>query len=490
MISPVHSKKHQGLGLAVAGLTLLSVITLGIASSQFGNQRESNILSSAALTGTASAYMPMINGKQPQTLSAMVLANHSAFTEHAPDGDHFRAVGEVVNTSSVAISVSLGMVISDAQGVAMDKGVTILPDIALLPGEKRCFAGDIPVAPPGWVGYRILTQTVSAYDAALVPANLTVFNVTHSTASDGAYNLVGQIRNDTAAYASRFVVDATLYNSQGIVIGCMRGVSNASTLAPGESTYFRAHFSGRDYADAFQYSVSPHFLPADQSPVAAPPVIVFFHAAADPADTGAGVTQIFVNGTYTGTTFYQAKYGSHIQFSWATSGAQTVVFDGLGTQPLSGSTASPSPVTITYTTTFHLQAVNPDGVKDAYIQIGLAPVPAPPAPYNVSYSDQTTSSVKINWNYDAAHVQDIIGFRIYKAPHGSSSFVKVIAETPMVPYGPVLNNAARIWTDTSGIVCAQQYYLVAVYRDTNYVPQQTAVGVPSILTSPCPQVLQ
>ena len=229
--------------------------------------------------------------------------------------------------------------------------------------------------------------------------------------------------------------------------------------------------------------------PPTSTPIPTPfplPIINSFFAVADPADGNARVTQVISAGAGTGTTVFSVKYGSKIQLYWTTSGAQTVNLVGLGSQPLSGNTVSPSTLVVNSASQYVLQATNPGGTVNAFVQITLAPIPAPPAPYNITKNNETTSSVQIGWSYDTAYVFDIIGFRIYKAPQGQQSFVKVIAEAPIVPNGPVVTNTATYWVDTSLPVCGQQYYIVGVYRDTAGNPQETAVGVPSILTDACP----
>jgi hypothetical protein len=136
---------------------------------------------------------------------------------------------------------------------------------------------------------------------------------------------------------------------------------------------------------------------------------------------------------------------------------------------------------------YHLQASNPSPLSpaDAYVRIELKPKTAPPAPYSVANSGETSSTVTINWSYDPNHQSDIIGFRIYRALQGSTDFVRVIAEYSLTTGASTLTNASRSWTDSEAPVCGKQYYVVAVYQDTNGISQETAVGVPTILTSPC-----
>jgi hypothetical protein len=216
------------------------------------------------------------------------------------------------------------------------------------------------------------------------------------------------------------------------------------------------------------------------------PIIQSFTASKDAGDTTGEVTQVYSTSLTTGTTLFQVTYGTHIILNWTTTNAQTVVLEGFGSQPSSGS--SVSAIEVTAPVQYHLQASNPSPLSpaNAYVRIELKPKAAPPAPFGVSSSAETTSSVTINWNYDGNYQGEIVGFRIYRAPQGSSDFVKVIAEYALTPGGDTLSNASRTWTDTASPVCGQQYYVVGVYQDTFGNAQETAVGVPTILTSPCP----
>ena len=226
---------------------------------------------------------------------------------------------------------------------------------------------------------------------------------------------------------------------------------------------------------------------ATPSPTTYPaPIIQSFTASKYSGDTSGSLTQVYSTSLSSGTTLFQVAYGTYIVLNWTTTNAQTVVLEGFGSQPTSGS--STSAIQITTAMQYHLQASNPSPLSpaDAYVRIELKPKSAPPAPYGVASSNETTSSVTINWSYDANHQSDIIGFRIYRAAQGSTDFVKVIAEYSLTTGASTLTNASRSWTDSEAPVCGKQYYVVAVYQDTNGVSQETAVGVPTILTSPCP----
>lgn len=188
----------------------------------------------------------------------------------------------------------------------------------------------------------------------------------------------------------------------------------------------------------------------------------------------------------TGPDAYQVLYNSVVRLSWQVEGASLNVQlyrDGspLGGQPATGSSA---PVNVTRATRFQLEASNPGGTANAFVTIDLLPRPAPPPPFNVNLVNETPAAVTIQWDYDFANVGNISGFRIYRAPIGSTSFQLVAAEYP-VGSAPVLNAFTRSWTDAAAPVCGQTYYVVAAWVDTYGAPQETAAGSPSVATQPC-----
>jgi hypothetical protein len=131
-----------------------------------------------------------------------------------------------------------------------------------------------------------------------------------------------------------------------------------------------------------------------------------------------------------------------------------------------------------------LEASNPGGTVNAFVTIDLLPRQPPPPPFNINVTNESLSSVTITWDYSAAHVGDIVGFRVYRAPIGSTNFQVVAAENPLGSV-PALNAFSRSWTDTAAPVCDYTYYVVAVWPDTVGVLQETPPGSPSIITQPC-----
>jgi len=183
---------------------------------------------------------------------------------------------------------------------------------------------------------------------------------------------------------------------------------------------------------------------------------------------------------------YQIAHNTVIRLVWQVDGASLTVQlyrDGvpLGAQPATGS--SPL-VNIVRPTRFQLEASNPGGTVNAFVTIDLLPRQPPPPPFNINVTNESLSSVTITWDYSAAHVGDIVGFRVYRAPIGSTNFQVVAAENPLGSV-PALNAFSRSWTDTAAPVCDYTYYVVAVWPDTVGVLQETPPGSPSIITQPC-----
>ncbi|MCS7060120.1 MAG: FHA domain-containing protein [Anaerolineae bacterium] len=207
-----------------------------------------------------------------------------------------------------------------------------------------------------------------------------------------------------------------------------------------------------------------------------PPRILFLRVE----DSNGNVLLPSASGTY------QVTYNTVVRLSWQVEGASLNVQlyrDGtsLGGQPATGSSA---PLQITRATRFQLEASNPGGTTNAFVTIDLLPRPIPMPPFNVNLSNETQSSVTLNWDYNPADVGNITGFRVYRAPIGSTNFQLVAAEYP-VGSAPALNAFSRSWTDTAAPVCGYTYYVVAAWVDTFGVPQETSAGSPSVATQPC-----
>jgi hypothetical protein len=118
------------------------------------------------------------------------------------------------------------------------------------------------------------------------------------------------------------------------------------------------------------------------------------------------------------------------------------------------------------------------------IRIELNPPVEYDPPTNVAYSGGASDEdpVVITWEYNPDQADDIEGFRIYKAPAGSVSYVRIVDESE-------LDNTARGHTDEAAPLCGQSYYIVAVYLDLTRPGAdktvETDAGDASFFTPPC-----
>jgi len=110
-------------------------------------------------------------------------------------------------------------------------------------------------------------------------------------------------------------------------------------------------------------------------------------------------------------------------------------------------------------------------------------------PTNVQWSrggdgiDNENDPVIVTWEYNPQQTNDILGFRIYKAAAGSSSFVRLVDES-------TLTNTSRSHTDEQKPLCDQAYFIVAVFQDLTKPGAdktvETDAGADSFITPPCP----
>lgn len=109
-------------------------------------------------------------------------------------------------------------------------------------------------------------------------------------------------------------------------------------------------------------------------------------------------------------------------------------------------------------------------------------------PTNVQWSrgndgtDNENDPVIVTWEYNPQQANDILGFRLYKAQAGSSSFARLVDENQ-------LKRDVRTWTDEQKPLCNQAYFLVAVYEDLTKPGSdktvETDAGADSFITPPC-----
>ncbi len=218
------------------------------------------------------------------------------------------------------------------------------------------------------------------------------------------------------------------------------------------------------------------------TPTPAPdPEIEYFVAqgADDPNDV-----TLLGSGTVSDSLRYEVVAGARVQLSWSVQNVPqvTILENGvsLGEQP---AVWDLPPRVVMAATQYQLTAVNDNGVEaDAYIQITIRYPEPPPAPYNVGGPALPADPLVVTWDYDPTHINDIVGFRVYRASSPYESFIRVADEAS-------LDNMTRQWEEPDP-QCGMAYYVVAVYEvyDNNgqKTPLESDPSPDRYYSWPCP----
>ncbi len=288
-----------------------------------------------------------------------------------------------------------------------------------------------------------------------------------------AVRLSWQITGDTT--------DVTL---SGPDIGNLRGLPREGAIEVGVSstTLFVLSAANGDFVTSQQVNVRaleptptlpPPPTPAPTPTPFPPPRIVYFIAQD-------------INGNallQNGPTSYQVPWNTNVRLLWEVEGASTQVqlFRAgapLGVQPPSGVR---QPENISGAVQFLLQAENPGGLVSTVIQFTVLPKPVPPTPTNVNVSGG--NPLVVSWSYPSAARSEIIGFRVYRALQGSSTYTLVQSD---VQNGGSLDPNASSWNDPILPDCGWSYRVAAAYIDENGQTQETPLSDPPFNTAPCP----
>ena len=144
-------------------------------------------------------------------------------------------VGEIysAHTSPASlIKVSVNF-FNNSQLVATDYTYA---DLYLQPYEKTCFSILMSDEPPNWTTYSF--EPATFYTTTRVRPKLTIISSSGSTSSSESYQIIGQVKNNDTVLSEFSKVVATLYDSQGTVIGCDYAYLNNSDLAVGQTSSF------------------------------------------------------------------------------------------------------------------------------------------------------------------------------------------------------------------------------------------------------------
>ncbi|MFP4345108.1 MAG: FHA domain-containing protein [Anaerolineales bacterium] len=207
------------------------------------------------------------------------------------------------------------------------------------------------------------------------------------------------------------------------------------------------------------------------------PIIQYFELQDADTNDEYGVTEVSGSGT---TRIYSVDQNAAVVFRWSALNIPQVVL-------IAGDDSSNREPVGTFNTVisqageYQLVAANEAGVaRYAYIQVNLNPVEVPPAPYDLDVDTPALPGQPFDlvWSYDPNHIDDIIGFRIYRAQSPSGPWNRIADET-------TLNNTDRTWTEEDPR-CGMYYYVAAVYVDIDGNKQETAPSPNQWGSWPCP----
>ena len=216
-------------------------------------------------------------------------------------------------------------------------------------------------------------------------------------------------------------------------------------------------------------------LPPPPTPLPEP-LIQYFEA--EGADNPNDVLEIASDGF---TKKYEVTYGAKVKFAWSALNVPQITL-------IAGESSSARPPVGEFTTVvrealdYQLVAANEEGAtKYAYITLELRPIEVPPAPQNLDGPDNPLPAgtpLELTWTYDPNSVDDIVGFRIYRAAAGSDLYNRSSDESE-------LDNTSRSWIDENP-ACGQVYYVTAVYLDVDSQRQETEPSPNHWYSWPCP----
>ncbi len=149
---------------------------------------------------------------------------------------------------------------------------------------------------------------------------------------------------------------------------------------------------------------------------------------------------------------YEVVAGSNVNLAWEVENADTVILVGVGEQASSGTYTLKNVIA---DQTFQLTATSSGGTVKKTLKLEVVAKATPPIPYNVN-GTVSGDDIILTWSYDAEN--DIIGFRVYRAPDEVSPFARVADEAE-------LGNGTRQWVDEGPLPTCTVYYVTAVYID-------------------------
>jgi hypothetical protein len=174
------------------------------------------------------------------TAEVVLLDTHSTYTDTL--GLRY-IVGEIENRGdSNARFIKITADLFNTQGQLIATDFTYTQRSIVADTERSCFAIILPQAPPGFDHYQL---RVEAEITTEEPRPLVLGKVNEGP-SPTDFELVGLVRNAGQLPIELAEIIGTLYDSNGVVIGCDSGYANSATIAPDATSSWSITFQGVD----------------------------------------------------------------------------------------------------------------------------------------------------------------------------------------------------------------------------------------------------
>jgi len=164
-------------------------------------------------------------------------------------------IGEVMNNTAASLTwVNVSVNFYDSGDNLVGTGSTYMWPLDLPARTRGCFKISMNV-PTNWSHYEF--ETLVYYSSETSP-NLAIINDSGAyDAIDGDYAIIGQAKNNGTQRSMAVSVGGTLYNSDGVPVGCEYDTVNSNDLDPGQVSAFNINYSGyyRNYSDVTYYKL-------------------------------------------------------------------------------------------------------------------------------------------------------------------------------------------------------------------------------------------
>ncbi|MBP7689546.1 MAG: FHA domain-containing protein [Thermoflexales bacterium] len=282
----------------------------------------------------------------------------------------------------------------------------------------------------------------------------------------------------------------TAIELSGPDIGKIAGLkpSGEFTVAAEKSTlYVLSAFNGELNTTAVQQLTVNEPTPTPTPPPTATPLppapVIDYFQAVSASGTASDVIQD-LSTNIANTLVYTVVAGTPVEFRWLVRNSTAVLFDGASVAAINDSPSSQIVPGVKQPKTYELRALNAIGTTTLkFVKIVIQQKAPPPRPFNVNGTDSAAPPLLLTWQYNAADVDKIVGFRVYRATVPNTTFDRV------ADYD-TLDNAARQFADPldnpPSPTCGLAYYVVAISLDADGNPVESQPSSNSWYSSPCP----